>query len=420
MNNIFAQANNFNDKLEILSKHFVRMQGYGIYFPIDNGEIDYKSPISSGDLILRLKDLGLRDKDADIKLIINTDKIEEKTLLDVIYDEIPKWDKRDRFSEMVESLNLIGSNEKNKLLILKFFMTAYSMAFDGIDQNINWKYFPRVVMILHSEERTFGKTSFFRKVFFDGVINKKIPSLDIELYAELNGTLGVDKKERIAFLSNYIGINIDDIDEMIITKKDEGQLRSLLTSRASSSRTFYKESTKHQKRRASICGTTNNSTLLRDKEEDRYMVFTLKKEIDFKIFEEEDFIFQLWSQIKHEAHNHGDGVQFNSVDRRLIREIAEAYLYKEEFEHYLDEILIHQDHGTMRFNQVKEKLWTAGFNGVSPNAIAKALQRLTPSGKSYKRKSGIQMYNFRFATDEEKEDISRVGRLERQFASEKR
>lgn len=408
MNNIFANARTNAEILEVIGRYYVRLERHKIYFPRVEDEIDFSRPIPDGDLVLELKDKGLSCRDGDINRLIFSSRIEVVTILDELYSQIPNWDGRDRICEMIRALNLKGDFNLNKTLFEKWLMTAYSMAFYNIDRRITWHYYPRVVLILHSNERGFGKTGFFRRILFDGLIKELIPKLDLNLYAEQNGQLAEDKLERDSYLADCLGINMDDIDETLLDKKNEGKLRSILTSKTISNRQMYNPSTQFIRRKASICGTSNNKTLLRDQDENRYLVFSVEKMIDFRVLDEDDFAFQLWSQIRELAYEKKDDSNFSKDELIQVIGLAQDYIYKTDLEEFFYESLEFEPKGTMKHAEIKNLISRNGYYVPTDNKISEALKRMTPKGFSYKRKSDReQFYNFREINYEKKGKVGK-------------
>ena len=58
------------------------------------------------------------------------------------------------------------------MLIKKWLCTTYAFALRGIDPMTPKKVYSRVVFILYSQQRGFGKTEFFRKIGLIGAIEK--------------------------------------------------------------------------------------------------------------------------------------------------------------------------------------------------------------------------------------------------------
>jgi hypothetical protein len=137
------------------------MQEYGLFFKKNDSEsIDFTNPIKEEDMYLNLIDYGLKINSSIWNSLKNSSSIEKINPLTIFYNQLSvnKWDKKDRLSVLVKSMNLKYDFQENLRLIRKWFINTYSVAFREIDKQIDFMVFPRVVMILHSDQRAFGKT----------------------------------------------------------------------------------------------------------------------------------------------------------------------------------------------------------------------------------------------------------------------
>ena len=291
--------------LKVMSMHFVKMPIQNYFFRInDDGSVDFSKAFSEAKMIVMLNSLGIT-KRALAKDILSCEDIREISPLSLVYEGISKteWDGKDRIRKVVRDLNLEGDFEENFLLIRRWFLNTYSLAFNYIDPEIDWRPEPRVVFILHSNQRQWGKTAILGTLFLEGELKRLIPELHSEVYTLLRGEIPKDEKEMNAYLMNNLVVNIDDIQNLLNNSNADkrAKLRSLITQKEISARKMYAEGTRNGIRRAGLCGSTNNKTVLRDKDENRYMVFTLKSKICFDTVNEEDFHPQFWAQIRKEA-----------------------------------------------------------------------------------------------------------------------
>jgi hypothetical protein len=151
---MFSHVQTYSQKRTLLGSHFVKMLMVGYYFRINpDNTIDWQNPISSGDLILDLKDLGLKGTtDSDIKRMISSDTIKDVSPLHLVYQQIEseKWDGTDYIQNFVDALNLKGNSTNNSMIIRKWIINTYTLAMKDIDKSISWNPIPRVVVILHS------------------------------------------------------------------------------------------------------------------------------------------------------------------------------------------------------------------------------------------------------------------------------
>ena len=105
--------------------------------------------------------------------------------------------------------------------------TAYSYALRDIDNEIHYNKFSRVVLILYSQQRGVGKTTFFQKLGMSGEIKKKTGVNGLDIYTEFAGSLSKDDRELAALMESKMIVQIDDIDNALIN--DNGTLRSLVS-----------------------------------------------------------------------------------------------------------------------------------------------------------------------------------------------
>ena len=165
---IFNHVQTYSQKRTLLGSHFVKMPMVGYFFKINpDNTIDWQNPISSDDLILDLKDAGLRgygSSDSDIKRMISSDAIKDVSPLHLVYQQIEseEWDGKDYIQSLIDAMNLKGDSNTNSMIIRKWIINTYTLAMKDIDKSISWNPIPRVVMILHSEKRKLGKSSILR------------------------------------------------------------------------------------------------------------------------------------------------------------------------------------------------------------------------------------------------------------------
>ena len=149
-----------------------------------------------GLLNLNLKDHGFKVTDKDFSSILNSREIERIDSLKIFFNQIEsnKWDGKDRLEGLIRAAKLSGDFNLNLSLIKKWFCTTYGFAMRGIDPKTPETVYSRVVFILYSEQRGFGKTEFFRKIGLMGAIEKSTGLVGTEMYAETTGELPKDER----------------------------------------------------------------------------------------------------------------------------------------------------------------------------------------------------------------------------------
>lgn len=387
--NVDLALNSKGDIIKVLSENYVFIPGNEIAFRRDEeGNIDYSNYYKYADLLFQLQDLKTRITQSDFKYMLETKNIVEITPLHVFYDQIRKtsWDGEDHIEKAFRAANIKGDQRLNLYLFRKWIVTAYSFSLRGIDPQLPSKAYSRVALIFFSHQRGLGKTEFFRKLglsnYFEDLT--KIPGF--EVYGELSGGLGKDERRAHAMLTDNLILNVDDVQEMLINSS--GELRSLISNDTLSIRPLYSNTTKNLKRRAAICGSTNHSEILRQDEENRYLVMEVEGVMDFDLINTIDFI-QLWAQARVLFFEDRNRASFNQRDLKQIVELSKGYTYmsmEEEAVHACFEYTPNPVKD-IPFREVLEVLNENRYY-VNANKVGSALKTLAPNGKIYKKKNG--------------------------------
>ena len=361
-----------------------------------DGSIDYRTQINFDDLKLDLKDAGFKITDRDYGSILNSDKIQRIDSLKIFFNQLEnnKWDGKDRVKDLVSAAKLEGDFNQNHMLIRKWLCTTYAFALRGIDPKTPNKVYSRVVFILFSEQRGFGKTEFFRKIGLIGAIEMATGVSGTEIYAETAGELpkddrnfDIDKNTKMIYL-------LDDINQLLI--KGEGKLRSIISQEDFSKRALYKDTNQNLKRRATFAGTTNYKELLRNENENRYMLFTIAERMDFDLLNSLD-IMQVWSQIRDEVIKFKDKSMIHVDDLETIMNLSEEYIYHSPLETTLNNMLLFDSEGRIAFSDITKSLKEHGIY-ESNNKVGSILQSMSPNGIDIitKPNKGSRLYKLKW------------------------
>jgi hypothetical protein len=361
-----------------------------------DGTIDYQTQINFDDLKLDLKDAGFKITDSDYGSLLNSDKIQRIDSLKIFFNQLDnnKWDGKDRIKDLVSAAKLEGDFNQNHMLIKKWLCTTYAFALRGIDPRTPKKVYSRVVFILYSQQRGFGKTEFFRKIGLIGAIEKATGISGTEIYAETAGELpkddrnfDIDKNTKMIYL-------LDDINQLLI--KGEGKLRSIISQEDFSKRALYKDTNQNLKRRATFAGTTNYKELLRNENENRYMLFTIAERMDFDLLNSLD-IMQVWSQIRDEVIRFKDKSMIRVDDLETIMNLSEEYIYHSPLETTLNNMLLFDSEGRIAFSDIMKSLKEHGIY-ESNNKVGSILQSMSPNGIDIitKPNKGSRLYKLKW------------------------
>ena len=389
----FSGKENNKEIRKKLGEHYVRMPYYGYYFEKkEGGGTKWSNPISQTDLLLNLQDLGIDSCRSTIGDLLVSDAINEVTPLHFIHERIleKEWDGVDRISQFIDGSNLEGDRSTNEMIIRKWLLNTYSVAFKGIDPEITFKAMPRVVIIFHSNEKKLGKSSIMRKIGLEGFVSKAMPKLSQEVYSELQSGFKQDGREFLIMLASSLIINFDDVGEFFMNHPAE--LRALCTQTNVQIRPLRTDKLVSMPRIAGLCGTTNNPTALRSSDENRYAVFTLNPEgVKWDIMEGIDPL-DLWRQARAEAIEAGFGVNWEDKETDEVIKISQNYLYKNPLEDFVDGHFVYDPEGEMKFADIKTTIREVGNIGETDKRIRHALDRLTPPRR--KLKKTINGYSF--------------------------
>ena len=390
---MFNHVQTFTQKRALLGSHFVKMLMVGYYFRINpDNTIDWQNPISSNDLILDLKDAGLSgygNTDSDIKKMISSDAIKDVSPLHLVYQQIEseEWDGRDYIQYFVDALNLKGNSKTNSMIIRKWIINTYTLAMKDIDKSISWNPIPRVVMILHSEKRKLGKSSILRWLGLEGLIAKTIPNLTVDVYSELQSGMTKDERQFQIMLAGSMVLNFDDIGEMLM--KSPAELRAICSQTSVQNRTLYTDKNTSHRRRAGICGSTNNSNVLRDGDENRYAVFSMEDiGVNWDVINSINAI-NIWRQAKNEAEQLGFESNFTDEETDKVIELAENYLFTTTLEDFVKDNFSYCPECDMKWKDIKEYCYNEGSGFIKDKDLVKAIKMIIPVDKESKiRKNG--------------------------------
>jgi predicted P-loop ATPase len=370
-----------------------------------DGTINYTKQINFDDLKLDLKDHGFKITEREFDSIMNSDEIEKIDSLKIFFNQLEHnpWDGIDRINNLVSAAKLAGDYNQNFELIKKWLCTTYAFALRGIDPKTPKKVYSRVVFILYSEQRGFGKTEFFRKIGLIGAIEKATGVSGTEIYAETAGELpkddrnfDIDKNTKMIYL-------LDDINQLLI--KSEGKLRSIISQEDFSKRALYKDANQNLKRRATFAGTTNYNELLRNENENRYMLFTIEERMDFNLLNSID-IMQLWSQVREEIIEDNEHSLLGVNDLDTIMNLSKDYIYRSPLEETLNNMYEFDENGRIGFSDIMKDLKEHSIYETG-NRVGSLLKTLAPEGKNlrFKTTEGIRYYKLKYRLKSGTQDL---------------
>lgn len=386
--------------IEMLADQFVKMPQSGVLFRKDSsGEIDYQNPIGIPAFMLLMQDNGYKkyfDK-TQWDLILSDSRIESTEPLLIIneYIRAGEWSGRNWVQELSRELNLVGDRNENEELIRKFLCTMYATAFQDMDEVINFDPFNRVCLILFSYERSTKKTSILRKLGMKGML-KRLTGLNNDVHVDYDGQLPRESKTMKLHQASYFSINLDDIDQMLHDTRRAGSIRSVISADQVDYRKMWTETITTLPRRASFVATTNNPTVLRDKDENRYLVLELTKPIRDEWIDELD-VLDLWRQVRVLIQEFGSTLLFSDMNRETIRKRVQGHMYTTVIDDLIDETYEYCVDCKELWSNIKDTIRSQGY--YNDKEIGISLRRLSPNGVVKRKTGGHNFYMVRKKED---------------------
>jgi len=196
---------------------------------------------------------------------------------------------------------------------------------------------------------------------------------------------------------------LDDINQLLI--KGEGKLRSIISQEDFSKRALYKDTNQNLKRRATFAGTTNYNELLRNENENRYMLFTIEERMDFDLLNSIN-IMQLWSQIRDEVINRKHESMISVDDLEKVMSLSIDYVYHSPLEETLNNLFEYDHDGRMTFSEIMKNLRDFGVYESNNNKVGGLLKSLAPEGQNIKiKESGIRYYKLKWRYRQDTRDL---------------
>lgn len=386
----------YEEVLKFIGDNYVLVPEKEIFFYKNpDGEIDYTRTINRSDLRLKIRDMGANSSVSEFSDWMKSEAIRKITAMHLFCDQVSKtdWDGVDYISMLVKGANLEGDFNQNLHLIKKWLVTAYVFGMRGIDAAVPVRSHSRVVLVLFSHERAMGKTEFFRSLGMSSKFEEVTGIDGFDVYSELSGNTNDDKRGYQLLLTQNLLLNIDDIDDVVINSR--GEIRSDISKDTISIRPLYSNSTTNMKRRAAICGSTNHNEILRDNDENRYMIFSLRGRMDFEILNSIDY-FQLWVQARDEFLKKGQDTLFNHDDLEAIRLMSSEYVYESPEDAAVKDCFVYDPNPSeeLNFQKIKSIL---NFNSYHfhDTKIGAALKRMAPDGRVKKKSNDKRTYLLR-------------------------
>lgn len=228
-------------------------------------------------ITMRALELGIRCWDKDIRRYVSSNDIASYDPLHEYLERLPRWDGRDRVTEMARR---VPTNNENWTLLFHIWMRSMTALWMGRGQLTGNALVPLLI-----GRQGCGKSSFCRILLPRELRDYYNDRISFKNEADLN--LG---------LTSFALINLDEFDR--VTQRQQIVLKYLVSTADLKYRPPYGKAYSTHRRHASFIGTTNEPNPLTDLSGSRRFICTeVVGDIDFQ--SPVDYP-QLYAQLKHE------------------------------------------------------------------------------------------------------------------------
>ena len=154
--------------------------------------------------------------------------------------------------------------------------------------------------------------------------------------------------------------------------------------------------------RGVLCGSTNHRELVRNKDENRYLIFESNGVMDFDLLNSIDFI-QLWSQIRFMCLKDKELLVFDTNYLEKVRQFSHPYLYNSIEDELIGEHLEFDENARVSFKQIEDFLFDKNIV-ISRTKLGSALKKLAPNGTKIKKETDGGRYLIRFKSQDSNEN----------------
>src|SRR5574344_494407 len=268
-------------------------ENHRIFLPVDARQLN--------GICLSAMDEGIKCWDRDIHRYVESDKIATYHPFRLYLDNLPKWDGKDRMTELSRRV----SNSELWVKSFHRWMLAMTAQWMGLGES---KRANSVAPLLVSTRQGWGKSTFCRLLMPDALSRYFTESYD------LNSPSSAECK-----LATFGLINLDEFDKLSVKKMP--LLKNLMQMESLNIRKAYKRSTEPLSRIASFIGTSNRRDLLTDATGSRrFICVELSHAIDCSPINHD----QLYAQLKEELI-HGERYWFSKEEEKEIQAANQSF-----------------------------------------------------------------------------------------------
>ncbi len=356
-----------------------------------------------------LQEKGIKCPQKTLLNILNSEYTKSRNPIKEYFDQLQTWDGIDYIKQLSETI-VISDTQIDDLNLKDFWYTylkkwLIASAYCALGKGAN-----HTCLILSGGQGK-GKTTW---------LNKLCPSemKDFIVTGHINPSL--TDKNTANYLAEKWFVNIDDQLDSII-KKDHTSMKALMTLDNVTSRKVFHRLAKIRIRIASFIGSVNSRDFLTDKQNRRYIVFSVD-EIDYKHTIDMNLV---WSQALHFV-NTGFNHWFSSAELEQLNKLNDIFHLSSPEEEWLQKLFepCEAADPKAQFMMPSEMLSMINAQSglrMSMKRLSQAIEKCnfgTPISKRFPNKGSRKVYPVRMITSEKEMSLQNEIRREQKALKE--
>lgn len=259
------------------------VNGFVYFSRKDDGNYIQMTDHERSNLFLELQKNNIEISEQLYDHILKSDSIPQKNPLTEFFSELPEWDGFDHIGaylahSIIPLDKTLKLREQNALFIKKWLVGVVACAMS--------KSVVNDLCLIFKGAQGIGKSTWFKHLLPDAMTDYSV-SFKVSDKSADTGMI----------VCSSLICNMDELED--ISKRDDGEIKRLISQKVFTLRKPYDRLPNNYCRYSSFCGSTNDSTFLKDQTGNRRYIVLDVERLNFEVIKTYDKV-KLWAQILHE------------------------------------------------------------------------------------------------------------------------
>lgn len=279
----------------------------GRYEMIEQGEWHWLTDRDINEIWRSLQVEGIKYPKDQLRTLIESKFSEAYDPIKDYFSSLPDWDNEDHIADLCARVPVPEDFIVSWYDYLRRWLIAsYRCAMNHKPSHL--------CLVLQSTMQGIGKTTF---------LNKLCPP-ELNKYLAVSQNFDADNKDAMIMLSEKFMINMDELES--VSRKEISALKSMISMDEITTRRPYGHFSEVLVRRASFCGSINNTQFLTDMTGSRR--FLVVPVVDVIAYKESIDYERLWSQVKALANNPDERSWYEGEEIKVVEANNEQFQLK--------------------------------------------------------------------------------------------